>query len=260
MSHTHYAENWQAHVMGIHSGNSAFHVFEEDEKEISVIDKALQELANFGILQDTSYDYSKFTALREAIKNSENSFEIPWTGISPRMQRLIYAINAINKPQAVVCAGIFCGYTFICNIGAAIGPGACYQAKHLYGFEILEKEAERARKNIGTFDVNKESSILSSDIVEWFSSSKTPIDLLYIDAKPVDWDKSWRRAEESSEYYKIVKGAMQNLAKGSLIVAHNSMNAADYLSDYLEFVRSPDNFSASVNLAIDDSGLEVTLV
>lgn len=260
MSHTYYSENWQAHIMGIHSGNSAFHVFEEEEKEILVIEKALEELVNFGILQNTSYEHSKFAALREAIKNNENSFEIPWTGISPRMQRLIYAINAIKKPQVVVCAGIFCGYTFICNIGAAIGPGACYQAKHLYGFEILEQEAERARNNIGTLDVNKETSIFSGDTVEWLSSSKTPIDLLYIDAKPVDWDKSYEKPEESSEYHKIVKAAIPNLAKGSLVLAHNSMNAADYLNDYLTFVRSPDNFSASVNLAIDDSGLEVTLV
>ena len=43
--------------------------------------------------------------------------------------------------------GVFCGNTFISNAGAAVGPGACYQARSLVGVEIKPAEAERARVN-----------------------------------------------------------------------------------------------------------------
>lgn len=256
MSNTYYANNWKEHVMGIKSGHTAFHVFEDDQAEIAAVDGALTELNRLWILTSKEYNYEKFMALRTTVKNN---CDIPWTGISPRMQRLIYAINAIKQPKVVVCAGIFCGYTFICNIGAAIGPGSCYKAEQLIGFEILEQEVQRAKRNVEQLDTHAETKILCADTAEWLITSKQPIDLLYIDAKPVDWDRTWPKEREPSEYYKIVKAALPNLPKGALVVAHNSMNAANYLSDYLEFVRS-DRFQVSSNLAIDDSGLEVTLV
>lgn len=256
MDNTYYANNWEEHIMGMSSGHTAFHVFENDNAEISAVNGALQELNRLGILSSNDYNREKFMSLRTAVKEE---CEIPWTGISPRMQRLIYAINAIKKPKVVVCAGIFCGYTFICNIGAAIGPGACYQAEKLLGFEILEQEVKRASRNVGQLGTHKEVTILCADTAEWLSTSDTKIDLLYIDAKPVDWNRTWPKERDPSEYYKIVKAALPNLPKNALVVAHNSMNAASYLSDYLAFVRS-DQFQGGVNLAIDDSGLEVTLV
>ena len=42
------------------------------------------------------------------------------------------------------------------------------------------------------------------------------------------------------------------------LVAHNSVNSADRLSDYLAFVRDPRHFRARVNVIIDGEGLEVS--
>lgn len=257
MSNEYFANNWKEHVMGLKSGNTAFHVFEDEESERSEVQGALNEMENQGILEHTDYDHEKFRAFRQAVKEN---FEIPWTGISPRMQRTIYAINAIRKPQVVVCAGIFCGYTFICNAGASVGPGACYSSKDLFGFELLPVEAERAKANIEKLDLEKKSTVLSQDTADWLRNTDMQVDLLYIDAKPIDWERSWRRGEVSSEYYKIVNAAMPKLREGSLVLAHNSVNASDYLNDYLEFVRNEENFTKSINLIIDDAGLEVTLV
>src|SRR5690348_5181528 len=80
------------------------------EKEIAVVDEALQVLVDQGILPHRNYDHAKLLAHRCGVAEQ---FEIPWTAITHRMQRLIWAINATHRPQRMIAAGIFCGNTFI---------------------------------------------------------------------------------------------------------------------------------------------------
>jgi predicted O-methyltransferase YrrM len=218
-------------------------VMEPLSREIAEIDKALQALVDAGILPHTRYDGGLMLAHRETVKKR---FEIPWTGISPRMQRLLYAVNAIFRPRVVVAAGVFCGNTFISNAGAAIGPGACYRAERLVGIEIIAEEALRAQRNVAAVDEEGQAEILAADAVEWIRGCQGTIDLLYIDA--------------DGSYLPIVQEAAKAaLQPGSLVLAHNSVNAAAALASYLRFVRDPSRSAASVNMMIDDQGLEVTL-
>lgn len=218
-------------------------VMEDLHHEISAVDQALQALVDSAILPHGDYDHRKFLMHRQAVRDN---FEIPWTGISPRMQRLLYAINAVLKPQIMVAIGIFCGNTFISNAGAAIGPGACYRAQRLVGLEIVPKEAARARRNVATVDGCAQAEILCQDGVEWLSSCDGAIDLLYIDA--------------DGAYLPIVEQADRHgLGHGSVVLAHNSVNFARSLAEYLRFVRDPLHSLESVNVYIDDQGLEVTL-
>ncbi len=46
---------------------------------------------------------------------------------------------------------------------------------------------------------------------------------------------------------------------GSVVLAHNSANLAERLKHYLEFVRDPAYFRASVNVIFDIEGLEVSI-
>lgn len=92
--------------------------------------------------------HHKFLAFRQAVAER---FEIPWTAIAPRMQRLLYAINAIAQPQVRIAAGVFCGNTIISNAGAAVGQGACTLPKPCWG-EIKPDEAERAECNVRSID------------------------------------------------------------------------------------------------------------
>lgn len=46
---------------------------------------------------------------------------------------------------------------------------------------------------------------------------------------------------------------------GSIVLAHNSVNAGERLAAYLEFVRDPAYFQASVNVIFDVEGLEVSV-
>jgi len=213
------------------------------EREVEVVDEALAALVEAGILPHARYDKDKMLAFRAGVREN---FEIPWTGISPRMQRLIYAINAVDQPRVMAAMGIFCGNTFMCNAGAAIGPGACYEAERLVGIEIKPDEAARARRNVATIDTDGRAEIIAGDGVEWLREFDGKIDLLYSDA--------------DGSYLQIVQEAASHaLRPGSLVLAHNSVNLAKALSDYLEYVRNPANSAGSMNMFIDDQGLEVTL-
>ncbi len=124
------AGDWDSYRMDYHNPHQAV---EPLGQEIAVVSKALEALVAAGILPHADYDHDKLLEHRQAVAER---FEIPWTAITPRMQRLLYAINAIKQPQVMIAAGVFCGNTFISNAGAAVGPGACYEAKDLVGVEI----------------------------------------------------------------------------------------------------------------------------
>lgn len=218
------------------------------DDEIQAVDGALSLLRDAGMLDEVEYDHERFMAFRSAVRDS---FEIPWTAITPRMQRLLYAINAIRRPETMVAVGIFCGFTFISNAGAAIGPGAVYSARRLVGIEIDPAEAERARRNAERLDPRDSAEILAVDGLEWLRENEDPIELLYLDANG--------KGKGKAIYLDMVRAADASLGPGSMVLAHNSVNHAGKLAEYLDYVRDGDNFRESANMFIDGEGLEVTL-
>jgi predicted O-methyltransferase YrrM len=226
MSRAYEAKGWQQYVMRWHDPHRQLEPLEREE---AVIDGALATLVQAGILPHSRYDGDKMLAHRAAV---HKHFDIPWTAISPRMQRLLYAINAIAQPQVMVAVGIFCGNTFISNAGAAVGPGACYRAKRLVGLEICPREADRARRNAATIDPEGQAEIIAAD---------------------------GPRGTGKSIYLDLLQAALHALRPGSLILAHNSVNAAHTMTDYMAYVRDPNRLSASVNMIVDDQGLQVSM-
>jgi predicted O-methyltransferase YrrM len=254
------APNWQRHVMNWYDPH---HALEPLDIEIEVIDRALDALVRAGVLPHARYDGDKMLAHRGAVRER---FDIPWTAITPRMQRLLYAINAIAQPQVMVAVGIFCGNTFISNAGAAIGPGTSYRAKHLVGLEIRTNEADRARRNVAALvdgqgggiagdrvltDDGSLVEIIGGDGLPWLHEYPNQIDVLYLDA-------DGPRGKGKSIYLDLLQAAEHALRPGSLVLAHNSVNDARDLADYLQYVRDPARFYESVNMVIDDQGLEVS--
>ena len=223
-------------------------VIEPMEREVAVVDAALQTLCEAGVIAHTEYDHDRMLAHREAVREL---FEIPWTGITPRMQRLLYALNAIRQPRNMIAAGVFCGNTFISNAGAAVGPGACYTASQLIGVEIVEAEAERAERNVRKIDPSGTARIVAADAVDVVAEFAEPIDLLYLDA---DGD----RGRGKAIYLEILEAGYDRMPTGSLALAHNSVNSAKQLEHYFGFVRDPAHMAASVNVMIDGEGLEVS--
>lgn len=218
-------------------------------KEIAVVGEALSVLHKAGVLPHMRYDQQKMLAHRRAVREL---FDIPWTAITPRMQRLLYAINAVVQPEHMLAAGVFCGFTFISNAGAAVGPGACYSAKNLIGVEIEPKEAARAESNVRRIDPTGVARVLAADAVDVAREFKQPIHLLYLDADGTD-------ERGKGVYLDILESGYDRMPQGAVVLAHNSANATERLKHYLAFVRDPAHFRASVNVIFDIEGLEVSL-
>jgi predicted O-methyltransferase YrrM len=244
------AAGWRQYKMNWHEPHRPI---EPLEHEIAAVDDGLAALVSAGILPHATYDHARLLAHRRAVAEQ---FEIPWTAISHRMQRLLYAINAIRQPQVMVAVGVFCGNTFISNAGAAIGPGACYRAQRLVGLEIRTAEADRARRNVERFRDGHDpfpAEILGQDGIAWLRDFGGVIDLLYLDA-------DGPAASGKSIYLDLLTAGRHALRSGSLVLAHNSVNSAHTMVDYLAAVRDPSRFRQSVNMIVDDQGLEVSLV
>ncbi|NLG48838.1 MAG: class I SAM-dependent methyltransferase [Chloroflexi bacterium] len=246
MLRTYRTDDWNTYRMDWHN---PFVELEPPEQEIAVVNGALQMLYVLGMLPHTQYDEARFQAMRRAVREQ---FEIPWTAITPRMQRLLYAINAITQPQNMIAAGVFCGNTFISNAGAGVGPGACYTAQNLIGVEIKPEEAERAERNVRRIDPTGVARIVAADAVDVAAEFTEPIHLLYLDA---DGDAK----QGKGVYLDILEACYERIPKGGVVLAHNSVNCADRLKYYLEYVRDEANMMASVNMIFDVEGLEVSV-
>lgn len=249
MTQTYEAADWRSYKMNWHEPHREI---EPVAHEAAVVDAGLARLVEAGVLPHADYDHGKLLAHRAAVADQ---FEIPWTAISHRVQRLMYAINAIRQPRVMVAVGIFCGNTFISNAGAAIGPGACYRAERLVGLEIRPDEADRARRNVEKFRDDGAAfpaEILGQDALPWLHAFDGVIDLLYLDA-------DGPRDKGKSIYLDLLSAGRHALRPGSLVLAHNSVNSAHTMGDYLGYVRNPNYFRESVNMIVDDQGLEVSL-
>ena len=238
------SDDWQQYKMDYRNPHAAL---EPAEREIAVVEEALELLRQAG-LPDGGYDQGKFLAHRQAVAEA---FEIPWTAISPRMQRLLYAVNAAVRPANMIAAGVFCGFTFISNAGAGVGPGACYEADDLIGVEIKPAEAARAERNVRLVDPTGTARVLADDAIEVVRRFDRPIDLLYLDANGSGKGKGI--------YLDILQAAWDRLPDGAVILAHNSVNGGKAVAPYLAFVRDQAHCRRSVNVILDPEGLEVSL-
>jgi len=246
MAETFRSEDWDRYRM---TYGEPHRQIEPLAREIAVVDDALAALRQAGVLPHTDYDGERMLAHRRAV---EELFEIPWTAITPRMQRLLYAVNAIVRPVNMIAAGIFCGNTFISNAGAAVGPGACYTAEQLIGVEIDAAKAALAERNVRKIDPTGVARIVAEDAVDTAARFDGPIQVLYLDADgPPEKGKGI--------YLDILLAAWDRLPAGGVVLAHNSVNCASRLADYLHYVRDEANMSASVNVIFDCEGLEVSV-
>lgn len=239
------AGDWDSYAMDT---RDPFAALEPPEAEVAVIDEALSALEAAEIIPRASYDRAAFAAHREAVRGT---VEIPWTAITPRQERLIWALNAIRRPARMIAAGIFCGFTFICNAGAGVGPGAVYRPEDLVGVEINTEEAQRARRNVDALAPESPARIVPADAVPFVRDYRGTIDLLYLDA-------NGDRGRGKGIYLEILEAAYEHLAPEALVLAHNSVNSAEKLADYLAFVRDSAHMAASVNVVLDSEGLEVS--
>ena len=144
------------------------------------------------------------------------------------------------------------GWYHNANAGAGVGPGACYAAEGLIGVEIQPAEAERAERNVRRIDPTGVARVVPDDAIDFVRGFSKPINLLYLDA-----DGTPDRGK--GVYLDILQAGLDRMGPGAVVLAHNSFNCAEKLTEYLAFVRDTGNFAASVNVLIDPEGLEVSV-
>ena len=241
------AADWDSYKMDVHRPHVPLETL---EAELAVVDDCLGFLRRAGVLPATEYDHERFLAHRRAVAED---FEIPWTAITPRMQRLLYAISAILRPAVMIAAGVYCGNTFISNAGAGVGPGAVYAARDLVGLEIKPEEAERAERNVRKLDATGVARVVAADAVPFVAEYPGQIDVLYLDADGAG-------GKGKGVYLEILEAGLDRMPPGGVVLAHNSVNCVERLRDYLSFVRDPANLRESVNVILDPEGLEVSVL
>jgi predicted O-methyltransferase YrrM len=221
------------------------------------VDAMIARLRELGVVTGAGRcDHERFEALRAAVRSA---FQIPWTSITPPMERLLYALAASQQAATVVCVGIFCGNTLVWNVGAACGPGKSYDAARLVGVEIDPKSVAMAAENFARIGAREAVEILAEDGHETLDRIEGPIDLLYLDANgplPGTTAPSTKRI-----YLSLLERAYRKLPRGALVVAHDTLPAwfAKDAGVYLDFVRSSQKFRLSVSLEPDAEGLEVSV-
>jgi len=225
--------------------------------EAENIDKAVAQMRELGVLTGPGEcNHKLFGALRSAVKEH---FEIPWTSITPPMERLLYSISAVNQPRNIVAIGIFCGNTLIWNIGAACGPGSCYSAERLVGVEVKIKSAALARANLERIGALGSVKLLAEDGHETLERADYPIDLLYLDANgPLPGTTG---PNTKKIYLTLLQRAYEKMSPGSLVIAHDTLPEwfAQNAGEYLDFVRDPAHFRESVSVEPDRVGIEVSV-
>jgi hypothetical protein len=86
------------------------------------LDAMIARLRDLGVVTGAGRcDHERFEAVRAAVRSS---FQIPWTSITPLMERVLYALAASQQAATVVCVGIFCGNTLVWNVGVSLEPDA----------------------------------------------------------------------------------------------------------------------------------------
>ena len=223
-----------------------------DERERVAI--VLDGLHERGMLPGTAYDEAAFDRLRAAVRER---FEVPWTSITPVMERLLFAICAIKQPKVAVCLGVFCGNTLVWNVGPLTGPGKCVEADVIVGSEVVTEHVELARRNFAA--IGAEADIRCADGPLTVQSLPAPIDFLYLDATgPKDHPNERHRGKRI--YSSLLETAYPHLADGAIIVAHDTVPAwfPKAAPCFFELCRDKSKFRASVEVRADEQGIEVT--
>ena len=111
--------------------------------------------------------------------------------------------------------------------------------------------SDRARRNVRRLSDDPAIRIIAEDAVTVVRNLAGTIDLLYLDA-----DGAGGRGK--GVYLDILEAAYDKMPPGAVVLAHNSVNSAGALKDYLQFVRDERHCRQSVNVILDDQGLEVS--
>lgn len=219
-------------------------------EEEGVVADALTLLRDQGLVETTAtYDAAAVARHREEVRET---FDGAWTSFSTTMERLVYMLTSVRRPQHLVELGSFWGYTLAWFAGPCVGSARSITAERIIGIDVDEKMTSLARKNFARLPNSERVRLICEDARTALDEIPGPIDFLYIEAKSDDQD---------GLYLELLERAYGKLSKGAWVIAHDSLDwtFASEMRRYLPFVRESGRFSESVAFEIDSCGLELSI-
>ena len=202
------------------------------------------------LLDDTQYNEKHFDGLRAEVKEN---FTVPGTSITPVMERLLYMLSSVKRPQHVIGIGTYCGYALVWVVGASCGRKRAYAAKKIYGIDIDEGVTEKARSNFSKLAHSGHIELIAQDGLQAVDSLEGPFDYVYLDVESKELGKGL--------YLELLKRLYAKILKGGWILAHDTTAPpfAAQLEDYLAYVSDEKIFCESISFDVDPYGLELTI-
>lgn len=217
----------------------------------AVVDSASLFLKEHGIIPaDASYDKGQFDRFKAGVKDN---FEIQWTSFSPAMERFLYFLSSQKKPERMIGIGIFCGYTFIWNLGYAYRPENEAAVREIYGVDIDGPSMAATRANFESFGKPEFINLLDEDGVAVARRLNGPFDYIYLDADDKDIGKGLSLT--------LLEILYDKLTPGGWVLTHDTTGweFQEDFKEYFQFVRDKKNFSESIQFHIDCYGVEMSI-
>ena len=145
--------------------------------------------------------------------------------IGPAKGAILDDIVRKRKPLKALEVGTLVGYSAI-RIARLLPEGG-----ELTCVEVNPEMAAVARSNLSDAGLGGVVRILVGDAKKLLPGLKGPFDLVLIDAA-------------KNEYFHYLKSCEHLLRKGSVVVADNTVEFADTLAGYLEYVRTSGSYSS----------------
>lgn len=219
--------------------------------ESNVVSSIHQWLKQSGIIpEDGLFDVSGFETYRKVVREN---FSVPGTSITPVMERLLYMLSAIKKPNRVLGLGTYYGNALVWVIGASCGDTKTYSAEKVIGVDIDQDATEGARANFAGLPNSSHVEFQVKDGFEAIEELEGPFDYVYIDVDNKELGKSI--------YLDLLTEVYEKVGKGGWVLAHDTCVPpfAKQLQGYLDYVRNKQNFSESISFDIDPFGLELSI-
>lgn len=220
-------------------------------KEVEIVDSIYKFLKlNKLIEEDKYYDKGLFTKFRKEV---HDKFKVPWTSLTPVMERLLFMLASVKAPKNVFAAGIFCGNTLIWNAAPVMLRSDSDGFTRILGVDIDETAIDLAKSNFNSLNIKNSVELLCEDALISAAKINYELDYIYLDADSMERGKKI--------YLDILKILHPKLKKNGWVLAHDTTEwcfEKDF-RDYKAFVRNKANFKESVSFDIDPYGLELSI-
>jgi predicted O-methyltransferase YrrM len=219
--------------------------------ETETVSSGLHMLKREGFATEkATYDEHAFEQLRHEVRQK---FTMPGTSITPVMERLLYMLGAVRRPQRIVGVGTYCGNALVWCVGSSCGQGRVYDTEKVYGIDIDPEATARAKENLSKLAHTNHIELMTEDGLTAVDRLKGPFDYLFLDVDSKDRGKKI--------YFDLLERLYDKLEIGAWVLAHDTTVPpfAEQLGEYLSFVRDTQSFQQSISFDIDPFGLELSI-